>query len=973
MPPPAPRTGSSEGPAIDGANDGDAVEEPVELKIGIISGWSGRGSRNRFMDLITGVGEKVRLKWKPRPGFSPQIFGTVAYSVLDGAVAEIALIDRNDATYPTHTRRWLRAEVIEVDVALQKTFLEISSSVEVYNKIRHRLAVRTSFLGSSDFVCGSKVLVSTQRFVTKSGKVAVGIDTCEADPLEDEKAHRFAPSTTLLTKLSSSFKSNFVIGDRRDNSGKLSFNTGDISFIDTSIPGRIIPRMIDFVMDRCEKELAAWNLLRLAVASGVHLSSSHLRPWEEVCHDLETLEKARSGSRPLNCVIFPHSFRKIHPEAWPEIIDAFDKSKTAVKVNSFALLEVLDRSMDKRNFHQLCDRGFRLSPMGSSHTRSSVFDKDISLGYMTSRRTWTFKRSSSSHRVAFHHFTTHMVMAEPEVDFVDVDDVELIGDGQSDDEDCSVSSVIASASQKDIANYPGLLSKLQSLSINCHRRNTDFAHHNAEFQHFTVLTDKPVETAESIRGYSPNGFSPFAAITYKELSTSKHLIHIGFAGAPSYTALTKIIGQVPALCKSKVITIVWEQNIEVLTKLLREANEKLARAGCVRPFVAVVAADSAPLWIIERPVAADAVGLDSYAPGTSLSADYGKLRFIDGPQPGIESPASLRKILLHHGVREADCDAAQWRRGINDSSSFWLCARLDSPVVVDGISLPNGQKTELEPETPIDTELVYFVFREQATLPLVSLADYAPLPPSLLYSDTKNSYHNYFVTPLPPPSKQKNGGSSERRKAASATVRRPPGEPRALAPVFEEQLQGKKASQAKPRAKEGQRFQGVQGGAAPREEEVIKINGVASKNNPDKAKEPPQLFLRVVWRRHGSSKSETSFEPCDNFSAMSLPKARTWTGVSANMLFARKESRRGVIAFLDGDLECSDCFRFATAKKGKVKDCSKDGCEIRRIAETEVSRLRDATSHAKALSVDGADENGESGESSDSPSENDTY
>jgi hypothetical protein len=914
-----PRSGLSKWSDVAGDNDGDADEEPMAVQLGIIVGWSGRGTRKPFIDLTMGVGVTVRYRWKARPGFSPIIFGTVAFTEVEGAVAEIALIDRNDASFPSHTRRWLQAVVVEVDPSRHKTVMEIASSVSVYGKRGHLLSVRTKFLGSEDFVVGTKVLLSTQRFKTNNAKEAVGIDTCEADPSQDEISHRFAPNAQLLTKLGSSLCSNFVIGDRRANDGMLGFKTGDISFIDTSSPAKIIPQMIDFATDRCEKELAAWDLVMLAAHSTRPLPSTHLRPRDKVRDDLEVLEKARSGSRPLNFVIFPHSFKKIHPDAWPEIIDAFESKMTPFKVNSFALLEVLDRSLDKGNFFQLCDRGFRLSPLGSAYTRSTVYTKDISLGYMTSRGSWTFSRSSSSHRVAFHHFATHMVLDAPVVDFVDLVDDAMAGDGQSDDEDCSPASVIASASQKDIEKFPGLLRKLQSFGVNSHRRNTDFAHHKTEFQHFTVLTDNPDATAASIRDYSPNGFSPFAAITFKELSSSKNLVHIGFGGAPTYTALVKVIGQVPALCKSKVITIVWDKDISTLTKLLHEANEELAKARCVRPFVAVVEADSAPLWIIEKPVSADVVGLEGFAP----VSDYDKLIFIDGPQPGVESPAMLRTILLHHGADESSCEEAQWRRGTNDSSSFWLCVGVKGTFEIDGITLRNGQKTVTE--RPPDTVHVHYVFRKQSSnQPLESLEDYTPLPPSLLYTNAQNSYHNFYVPPPQPSAKPSASRTSDTVKRGSATSRprrNPPHNKARLAPVFEEPRGSNSSDHSKSIARDVQ--QGVAGSAdAAPKEEVIRIKGVISKINSDKPKEPPMLYLRVLWRcSGGTGKESMTDEPCDISSAMSLQKSRAWVGVSANLFFAKREARKGAISFLkDDDIQCEECTKFSKSSKKNNTD-----------------------------------------------------
>jgi hypothetical protein len=108
-------------------------------------------------------------------------------------------------------------------------------------------------------------------------------------------------------------------------------------------------------------------------------------------------------------------------------------------------------------------------------------------------------------------------------------------------------------------------------------------------------------------------------------------------------------------------------------------------------------------------------------------------------------------------------------------------------------------------------------------------------------------------------------------------------------------------------------------------DEVSKVNGVVCSINLEDLSEPPQLFLRVVWKstnKAGNPTEVTTTEPCNNETVMSLPQAQKWVKMPQNLSFARKEARKGMLLHLQNTTTCDECSQYSKVKRGVV-DCSK--------------------------------------------------
>jgi hypothetical protein len=262
-----------------------------------------------------------------------------------------------------------------------------------------------------------------------------------------------------------------------------------------------------------------------------------------------------------------------------------------------------------------------------------------------------------------------------------------------------------------------------------------------------------------------------------------------------------------------------------------------------------------------------------------------------------------------------------------------------------GLALSSTIRTVVD-EEPLDTIHVYYVFRKHSTTdpqPPELLTDYAPQPASLVFSDKPKSYHSYYVAPPPPPAQPSAAGVA----GAHGQPGKPPPAPRNDSSRRSGNPLSAISESPKPKiATAGIFAKGGSGSKAPASspvEEITGIVGVTSKIREDKPKDPPQLFLRVQWTTFKTLKTAITDEPCDNTSVMGHPKARAWVIVPRNLLFARRESRRGVLATTVD--KCGVCVDYANNKKHRKKliECSAAGCESRRTADLEVTRLQKAT------------------------------
>ena len=294
----------------------------------------------------------------------------------------------------------------------------------------------------------------------------------------------------------------------------------------------------------------------------------------------------------------------------------------------------------------------------------------------------------------------------------------------------------------------------------------------------------------------------------------------------------------------------------------------------------------------------------------------------------------MRKVLLHYEIDSTDIEDAQWRRDAVDSSEFWLCAHLDKEGRNDGIALSRGRSTVLE--TPCDSIHVHFAFRKQAPQPEVEVPVYVPQPASLLYKNAANSYHNHYLK------------KSDAVKARASVLKDSSTDPKSPSTGRERNNNSKTStSSSAQKSSPSSDFFGhrpklkpVNEEHAVMNEELFMIKGVISKFTDDAQLLPPQLHLQAVWE---PSKCSTD-EPCSNTSVMSHPAAQKWARSTPNLSFAKKEARKGILAFQKTE-GCLSCTKFTNSTKHKkVRECDVFGCKTRELAKTEVDRLVDATS-----------------------------